>query len=167
MMEEYVDCLIDGNTSQQAYDSAINKLGANHRIWYETTHSLTLQHYYETKEHPETYQPSLHVAYPVHRGNGDAMLINNGIQNWKYLLRTRSEENCALLFDAKYPRITQKNATAYFPVIPYKSHEPYFPQSNVISKLPLAETQKCVKKIQEIYEQMHLTGKHPEKYITH
>lgn len=81
MMEEYVDCLIDGNTSQQAYDSAINKLGANHRIWYETTHSLTLQHYYETKEHPETYQPSLHVAYPVHRGNGDAMLINNGIQN--------------------------------------------------------------------------------------
>lgn len=24
-----------------------------------------------------------------------------------------------------------------------------------------------MKKIQEIYEQMHLTGKHPEKYITH
>ncbi|MBO6168561.1 MAG: 1-acyl-sn-glycerol-3-phosphate acyltransferase [Bacteroidales bacterium] len=33
---------------------------------------------------------------------------------------------------------------------------------------PLTDDARAdMKKIQEIYEQMHLTGKHPEKYITH
>ena len=81
-MEEYVDRLIDGETSQQSYNSAITKMGENHQVWYNNRHSHTLQHYYEHLKTPtETYDAQLHVAYPVINGNRNSVLVNTGIQN--------------------------------------------------------------------------------------
>ncbi|HBN57400.1 MAG TPA: hypothetical protein DD414_11560 [Lachnospiraceae bacterium] len=78
-MEEYVDQLIEGMTSQEAYDAAVEKYGDDHEEWYNAHSSSTLKEYYEGNG--ETYDPSLHIAYPVHNGNPDAVLVNNGLQN--------------------------------------------------------------------------------------
>lgn len=85
-MEEYVDSLIAGKTSRESFDSAIDKMGSNHEVWYNNHSSITLKQYYEEVENPpekyrEEYKPLIHIAYPVHNGNGNAILVNLGLQN--------------------------------------------------------------------------------------
>lgn len=81
-MKEYVDCLIDGSTSLEAYNAAILKMGANHQVWFENTYGYTLRHYYEHVKNPtETFVPSLHVAYPSRFGKNSATLVYTGIRN--------------------------------------------------------------------------------------
>ena len=81
LMKEYVNNLIRGNTSRQSFNNAVNVMGANHRIWYENNAADTLRHHIESKEPPETYDPLYHIAYPVHRGNDDALLVHTGLRN--------------------------------------------------------------------------------------
>lgn len=75
-MEEYVNNLIEGKTSGEAYDAAVDKYGANHEAWYNATHSDTLAEAYK-----DTYDPLVSIAYPVHNGDRNAVLINDGLQN--------------------------------------------------------------------------------------
>lgn len=81
-MKHYVDQLIEGKTSIQAYNSAVATYGSNHEIWYNNEHSHSLKDYYEIyKDNPETYVPDLHIAYPVHNGNDNAVLVNTDLKN--------------------------------------------------------------------------------------
>lgn len=80
-MAKYINCLIEGKNSIQSFNSAIELMGSNHEIWYNNNHSHTYEYYLEHKEDPEIYDPLVHVAYPVLRGNRNSTLINQGIQN--------------------------------------------------------------------------------------
>lgn len=75
-MKEYVNNLIEGSTSGEAFDEAVYKYGSDHEVWYNATYSPTLQEAYG-----EAYDPSVDVAYPVHNGDRSATLINHGLQN--------------------------------------------------------------------------------------
>lgn len=83
-MEEYVDSLVAGKTSQESFNNSVHKLGANHEIWFNNTHDYTLKYWKE--EHPdnkyrEVYKPLYHIAYPVHNGNGSEILVASGVKN--------------------------------------------------------------------------------------
>lgn len=81
-MKEYVNCLIEGGTSGEAYDAATGKYGDNHEQWFNDSHSYTLKDYYEKDEkNPTTYNPLVHNAYSVHNGDINAVLVNDGLQN--------------------------------------------------------------------------------------
>lgn len=78
-MEEYVMRLMEGATSQKAFESAVDKYGADHEEWYNRVSSGTLEDYY--KKYKGAYIPSVHIAYPVRSGDENAVLINNGLLN--------------------------------------------------------------------------------------
>ena len=82
IMKRYVDGLIEGKTSKVSYDAAIAAEGANHEIWYNAHFSDTLQQF-KIKE-TGSYQPALHIAYPVRLGDADATLVNVGLQNGSF-----------------------------------------------------------------------------------
>lgn len=75
-MEEYVDNLINGITSGDAYDAAVDEYGANHEIWYNRVSDTTL-----AEDYGSDYNPSVDIAYPVHNGDKNAALVNDGLQN--------------------------------------------------------------------------------------
>lgn len=81
-MKNYIDKLIEGENSISSYNSSISVYGSNHEIWYNNNSSYTLKDYYEIyKDKPETFVPSIHIAYPVHNGNTGATLIETGLKN--------------------------------------------------------------------------------------
>ena len=86
-MKDYVDQLIEGDTSSEAYQSAVSENGSNHEVWFNNTYSYTLEEYYEQYKNPtETFIPSLHVAYPRRLGIADAVLIETGLKNGEFEL---------------------------------------------------------------------------------
>lgn len=79
-MEEYIKNLIDGKVSMESFNSAIAKMGANHEIWYDNNkHPDTSKQYHERKQ--GKYDPLFDIAYPVHCGNGNAMLVDSELRN--------------------------------------------------------------------------------------
>ncbi|MBR6096623.1 MAG: InlB B-repeat-containing protein [Oscillospiraceae bacterium] len=91
LMEEYVQGLIDGHNSQEAYDAAVQTMGANHADWFLNTRGRTLQAWWEdATAHgpicppdygPGTYNPAWHIAYPHIQGDANALLVRTGILN--------------------------------------------------------------------------------------
>lgn len=78
-MAEYINCLIEGKNSIQSFNSAIELMGSNHEIWYNNHHDISLQEAFALEG--RVFNPLVDVAYPVHRGNGNSTLVNQGIQN--------------------------------------------------------------------------------------
>ena len=79
-MERYVDSLLSGNTSIDAFNEARQSLGNNHQVWYESTHTETLAQHIRMDEDRDM-NPLLDVAYPVHNGDEQAVLVSIGILN--------------------------------------------------------------------------------------
>ena len=85
MMRIFFNELLDGKTSGQAFNAAVALFGANHQVWFENTHSYSLQYFIEhVQDHPETFNPLVHVAYPVRMGDVNATLLNNGLLNGSF-----------------------------------------------------------------------------------
>lgn len=81
IMYDYVNRLIEGDTSRAAYNHAVAAFGANHEIWYNSTHSITLQQYYAANK--QKYNANEHVAYPVLKGDDNALLVD-GLKNGNF-----------------------------------------------------------------------------------
>jgi len=79
-MKNYIDELIDGESSIDSYNDSISKYGSNHEIWFNNTKSYTLKEWYEEVKKVE-FKPGTHVAYPVLRGDSGAYLLETGLKN--------------------------------------------------------------------------------------
>lgn len=80
LMEEYVNKLIEGKTSQEAYNAAVQKMGADHEEWFNKKYtSITLEEYRTGID--GAYDANVDVAYPVLNGDVSAVLVNPGLQN--------------------------------------------------------------------------------------
>lgn len=79
MMRTYVNGLIGGETSQNAYNDAVGQWGVNHAAWFQNTYNMTLEQYYKGEK--KSYNANVNIAYPVHRGDANATLVNAGLKN--------------------------------------------------------------------------------------
>ncbi|MCR4890820.1 MAG: InlB B-repeat-containing protein [Lachnospiraceae bacterium] len=81
IMAHYVDKLVSGKTAGQAFDSAIEQYGSNHKKWFESTYSGDYETWWKGENPSKTYDANEEVAYPTLCGDRNATLIVNAMKN--------------------------------------------------------------------------------------
>ncbi len=86
LMASYVDSLMEGDTTGEAFKKATKKYGSNHKQWFENENKIEYKTWWTSKHPKETYDANEHIAYPLLLGDEDAELISKGLKNGDFEL---------------------------------------------------------------------------------